>query len=78
MQNKAAWFWLQDGVVLSNNFYSLPFVVTSDLTQPEGFQFHIEGIALTKQQLKMEESTLVKQVKVQQQFIAQAMVKQLH
>lgn len=47
-KNKAAWFWLQDGVVLSNNFYSLPFVVTSDLTQPEGFQFHIEGIALTK------------------------------
>lgn len=47
-KDKHAWFWLQDGIVLNSNLYSLPFVVTSDLTQPEGFQFKIEGIALTK------------------------------
>lgn len=44
--DKHAWFWLQDGVVIDGHLYSLPYVVTSDTTQPEGFQFRIEGISL--------------------------------
>ena len=51
-KDKHAWFWLQDGIVIKNDFFSLPFVVTSDPSQPEGFQFAIEGIALTKSKIK--------------------------
>ena len=45
-KDKHAWFWLQDGVIIDGHLYSLPYVVTSDITQPEGFQFRIEGISL--------------------------------
>lgn len=51
-KNKNAWFWLQDGIVIKDKLYSLPFVVTSDLTQPEGFQFKIEGISLVEINVK--------------------------
>ena len=61
-KSKAAWFWLQDGVVIGNNFYSLPFVVTSDLTQPEGFQFHIEGIALIKTAIENSQINFAKTI----------------
>lgn len=47
-----AWFWLQDGIILDHKFYSLPFVVTSDITQPEGFQFKIDGISLIEADVK--------------------------
>lgn len=43
-EDKHAWFWMQDGVILNNKLYSLPLVVTSDTTKPEGFQFNVEGI----------------------------------
>lgn len=43
---KGAWFWLQDGIILGDRFYSLPIVGKSDLSQPEGFQFRVEGVSL--------------------------------
>ena len=47
-----SWFWLQDGVLLNDKFYSLPYVVSSDDTQPEGFKFRIEGINLIECDVK--------------------------
>lgn len=47
-KSKSSWFWLQDGVIINDYFYSLPLVVSSDLTQKEGFQFKVEGIAMIK------------------------------
>ena len=44
--DKHAWFWLQDGIIIKNRFYSLPLVVTSDPTQPDGFQFKVEGVSM--------------------------------
>lgn len=46
IQDKGAWFWLQDGIILNDRFYSLPIVGKSDLSQPEGFQFRVEGVSL--------------------------------
>lgn len=51
-KDKHAWFWLQDGIIHNSKLYSLPYVVTSDLTQREGFQFKIEGIALTETEIE--------------------------
>lgn len=51
-KEKHSWFWLQDGVLLNNKFYSLPYVVSSDDTQPEGFKFKIEGINLIECDVK--------------------------
>lgn len=42
------WFWLQDGIVLNNNLYSLPLYVLPDASKPEGFQFKVDGIAMIK------------------------------
>ncbi len=43
---KHAFFWLQDGIIIGERFYSLPLVGISDLSQPEGFQFRIEGVSM--------------------------------
>lgn len=51
-KSKHAWFWLQDGIVIGRKFYSLPFTVVSDPTQPEGFQFRLEGISLVECDLR--------------------------
>lgn len=51
-KDKHAWFWLQDGVIIKDHLYSLPYVVTSDDTQPEGFKFRIEGISLIEIDVK--------------------------
>jgi hypothetical protein len=50
--DKHAWFWLQDGLMTDEAYYSLPFVGIPDASQPEGFQFRIEGISLVKVPLK--------------------------
>ena len=50
--SKHSWFWLQDGVIIDNKFYSLPYVVSSDDSQPEGFKFKIEGINLIECDVK--------------------------
>lgn len=46
--DKNGWFWLQDGIIQNGYFYSLPLVGVSDLTQPEGFQFRIEGVSMLR------------------------------
>lgn len=51
-KDKHSWFWLQDGIILNNKLYSLPYVVISDLTQPEGFQFRVEGISFVEIDIK--------------------------
>lgn len=53
--DKHAWFWLQDGIILDDKFYSLPLVITSDLTQPDGFQFKVEGVSMIKLDINSEE-----------------------
>ena len=50
--DKHSWFWLQDGVIIDKKFYSLPYVVSSDDNQPEGFKFRIEGINLIECDVK--------------------------
>lgn len=50
--DKHSWFWLQDGVIIDKKFYSLPYVVSSDENQPEGFKFRIEGINLIECDVK--------------------------
>lgn len=42
------WFWLQDGVVINDNLYLTPMVMSEDLTQREGFQFRIENVSMIK------------------------------
>ena len=46
--DKHAWFWLQDGIIANDHYYSLPYVGIPDASQPEGFQFRIEGIAFVE------------------------------
>lgn len=46
INSKHAWFWLQDGIIVNKTLYSFPLVGKSDLSQPEGFQFRIEGVSL--------------------------------
>ena len=50
-----AWLWLQDGVVIKDQLYFLPLVVTSDLTQPEGLQFKILGVSMFRTPIKNQE-----------------------
>ena len=50
--DKHSWYWLQDGVIIDQKFYSLPCVVSSDESQPEGFKFKIEGINLLECDVK--------------------------
>ncbi len=50
--DKHAFFWLQDGIIIDDRFYSLPLVGVSDLSQPEGFQFRIEGVSLISLPIK--------------------------
>ena len=52
--DKHSWFWLQDGVIINDKFYSLPYVVSSDQNQPEGFKFRIEGINLIECDVKKD------------------------
>lgn len=41
-----AHIWLQDGVIIKNHLYFFPYLVISDLDQPEGLQFAIKGISM--------------------------------
>ena len=47
-EREHAWIWLQDGVVIDDNLYFVPLVITGDQTQPEGLQFKVLGIASFK------------------------------
>jgi hypothetical protein len=47
-----SWIWLQDGVIIKDHLYFLPMVINSDLSQPEGLQFRVLGVALFKTPLK--------------------------
>lgn len=51
-KSKHSWFWLQDGIVKDDKFYSLPLVVKSDPSQPEGFQFSVEGLSMVSIDVK--------------------------
>ena len=53
-KSKHAWFWLQDGIIKNNKFYSLPLVVKSDTSQPDGFQFSVEGLAMVSIDIENE------------------------
>src|SRR5690606_15692730 len=44
-EREHSWIWLQDGAVVNDTLYFLPFIVNSDLDQPEGLQFRIVGLA---------------------------------
>ncbi len=46
INDKHAFFWLQDGLIDNGRFYSLPLVGITDLSAPEGFQFRIEGVSM--------------------------------
>jgi hypothetical protein len=54
-ERENAWIWLQDGVVVKDNLYFLPLVITGDQTQPEGLQFKVLGISLFKTPIVNEE-----------------------
>ncbi len=47
-----SWIWLQDGVIIKDHLYFLPMIINSDLSQPEGLQFRVLGVALFKTPLK--------------------------
>lgn len=40
------WYWLQDGIAIDGNLYTLPILMAKDPSQPEGFQFAIKGVSL--------------------------------
>lgn len=41
-----SWIWLQDGVISHDRLYFFPMIINSDLSQPEGLQFRVLGVAL--------------------------------
>lgn len=43
---KDVFFWIQDGVIVENTYYSFPMLVRNEPLNPEGFGFAIEGIAM--------------------------------
>jgi hypothetical protein len=47
-----SWIWLQDGVIIKDHLYFVPMIINSDLSQPEGLQFRVVGVALFKTPLK--------------------------
>ncbi|TAH68297.1 MAG: DUF4185 domain-containing protein [Anaerolineaceae bacterium] len=44
--SKDTFFWVQDGVVVDNTYYSFPYIVRDEPSNPEGFGFAIEGVAM--------------------------------
>ncbi len=48
IEGSHSWLWLQDGVVIDNDLYFLPLIVTSDHNQPEGLQFAVNGVTMIK------------------------------
>jgi hypothetical protein len=49
-----AHIWLQDGAVIKDHLYFFPYLVISDLDQPEGLQFAIKGISMIKVPIRGE------------------------
>lgn len=47
-----SWFWLQDGVIVDNNFYIFPCIIEQDKNGIEGFEFKIKGVAKLKMNIK--------------------------
>lgn len=51
-ENEHAWIWLQDGAVVGDTLFFYPFIVNTDLNQPEGLQFRIAGITMMQTKIK--------------------------
>ncbi|MDD4354696.1 MAG: hypothetical protein PHP61_02205 [Candidatus Izemoplasmatales bacterium] len=49
-----AHIWLQDGVIIQDHLYFFPYLVVTDLDQPEGLQFAIKGISMIKVPIREE------------------------
>ncbi|MFC5464854.1 DUF4185 domain-containing protein [Lederbergia graminis] len=39
-----SYYWLQDGISISGIFYCFPLIISPDSTQPEGFEFKVNGV----------------------------------
>ncbi|WP_162163945.1 DUF4185 domain-containing protein [Acholeplasma hippikon] len=51
-EDEHSWIWLQDGAVVGDTLFFYPFIVNSDLNQPEGLQFRIVDITLFQTKIK--------------------------
>ncbi|GIN71504.1 hypothetical protein J14TS2_19790 [Bacillus sp. J14TS2] len=40
-----SYYWLQDGISIKGTFYCFPMLISPDPTQPEGFEFKVNGVA---------------------------------
>ena len=43
--NSKMWYWLQDGIIIKNNFYIFPLLIEEELNGIEGFEFKMDGVA---------------------------------
>lgn len=67
-----SYYWLQDGISIKGTFHCFPMIISPDPTQPEGFEFKVNGVTCVSAPIGDEGPILEQQTQLDTPFYYKA------